>query len=352
MSLINDMLKDLDTQRVRRNPGNDAALLGLGLTGHISNATQKSLATVIAVSLVVLSGVFAWPYTTNIFTHPGNHKDLATKTSARETRGLLPAEQSASHEPAERTLPATAVHTEDMPNNNIQAASIKTTDKTQAGSEQQNQSMQPAVQAVRQITEATSIVKRPLSVQERVQRAYQKAVQALRTGQDDTAEQLLGEALTLDSKHHETRLLLASLYIRQQRNIDAETLLASGLARNPGHSPFAKLHAQLLLTQARYREAIQHLQTALPGADRDAEYHAILAGLYQRTGKVPEAVQQYQVALRLMPTKGEWWMGLGISMEQAGNPEKAFAAYQRALQHPLSSPLQQYVNTRIKNLPR
>ncbi len=196
------------------------------------------------------------------------------------------------------------------------------------------------------------ITEHQLTTAQKAQRHYTEAVKALRAGDIGTSLQQLGQALVIDHGHHQARMLLAGLYINQQRKQQAESLLVEGLALHPLHAPFAKLHAQLLVEQAREQEAIQSLQSALPGAGQDAEYHALLAGLYQRNGEPGTAADHYRTALQYAPDRGEWWLGLGLSQEQAGNRAEARAAYGQALKLPLNAALQNYAGMRLKQLSR
>jgi MSHA biogenesis protein MshN len=172
----------------------------------------------------------------------------------------------------------------------------------------------------------------------------------LSKGDTAEAERLLEDLLARDSGLHKVRLLLAGLYMEQQRHSHAESLLSSGLLHYPRHSRYARVYAQLLAGQARDSEAINILQASLPAAGDDADYHALLAGLYQRNGKPVAAADSYRTALRLAPAHGEWWMGLGISSEQAGDAQTAATAYRQSLHYPLAAPVQQYVQQRLEQL--
>ena len=349
MSLINDMLKDLDTQRVHRNTASDAALFGLGLSGGAATPTQKGLAVVTAAGLVVLLAVFAWPHAAKILEHQG-------------MQGAAPADNTAHNAPATvapgtregraRPTPERAPRSAAVPEKPAKPAAKTKPAKTRAAVLQHRSAPNPAAVAPRPGARSSLIVAHQPTVQERVRQNYQQAVTAFRAGQYSTAEAFLDEGLALDGTSHKTRLLLANLYISQQRSLDAEDLLAKALLNNPGHPDYAQLYAQLLVAQERYTEALQHMQSALPGAARDGRYQATLAGLYQRTGQPVNAARHYQLALQSSPEKGEWWMGLGISLEQAGNTINAYAAYQRALRYPLGAALQKYISTRINSLPR
>ena len=70
----------------------------------------------------------------------------------------------------------------------------------------------------------------------------------------------------------------------------------------------------------------------------------------KRSGKPAAAAGSFRAALRLAPAHGEWWMGLGISSEQAGDASTAATAYRQALQYPLTTALQQYVQQRLEQL--
>jgi MSHA biogenesis protein MshN len=211
----------------------------------------------------------------------------------------------------------------------------------------------PALPAGEPVVEDTAhivVTPRPLSAEQQLAHDFHAAASAVSAGNHIEAERLLEDLLARDNGQHQARLLLAGLYMQQQRNSRAESVLASGLLHYPQHAPYARLYAQLLATQARDSEAINILRGALPAAGEDAEYHALLAGLYQRSGKPEAAADSYRGALRLAPAHGEWWMGLGISSEQAGDVDTATTAYRQALHYPLTATLQQYVQQRLAQL--
>lgn len=197
----------------------------------------------------------------------------------------------------------------------------------------------------------SGIVMRTPSFEQQLARTYHEATTAARAGDVHTATGLLEDLLDQDSSHMEARLLLANLYVRQQRNENAVSLLTGSLTRHPLHVASARLLAHLLAAEERYSEAIEYLQTAVVGAAQDADYHALLAGLYQRTGKPGAAASHFTIALQLSPNHGEWWMGLGISQEQAGDIIAAQAAYLQALQYPLNATLHRYINQRLQQSP-
>jgi MSHA biogenesis protein MshN len=341
MSLINDMLNDLNARHRHSNAINESALLGMGLTGTANPGNRQNRLYVVSATGLLVVAIMVWPMLAELLTPQRIHHNSPTTYESRPLVIPPEATRQANPEPEVLTAPAS----------NTDTAKLPVAASPSAKSRQENIT-DTATQPVTSTRKHIEISAHPANTEQRLQDAYQGALRDARSGNNDAAGQQLEHLLSLDSHHHKARILLASLYIRQQQPGRAEDLLATGLADNPEHAPLAKLYAQLLVAQKRDREAIDFLQRALPAAAQDAEYHALLAGVYQRTGETATAIQYYQTALELSPDHGEWWMGLGISQEQAGRTDKAHATYKRALQYPLKTVLQQYVTTRMESLSR
>ncbi|MDH3561638.1 MAG: tetratricopeptide repeat protein [Gammaproteobacteria bacterium] len=393
MSLINQMLRDLEERQATPAAAFEAALQTPVVMASPKRRDRRKLRYVLSASAGVGIALLAWqwlaadsgsptitaPPPANPVSDSGNIEQsvpalVATANSA------VPAEEPAMPTPAVHAVavaadPAPAakpqaqvkplpvasapqVAAKAAPTPRPVAAAAPDTTSASASNPRpvrQAEAAQPApVKAPPRLSgpRHIEITEHPLTATQQAQRHYNEAVKALRAGDTGTSLQQLEQALTLDNGLHHARLVLASLYINQQRKQQAETLLAEGLTLNPRHAPFAKLHAQLLVEQTREQEAIQSLQSALPGAGQDAEYHALLGGLYQRNGEPGTAAGHYRTALQYAPGHGEWWLGLGLSLEQAGNSAEARAAYGQALKLPLDSALQNYVGTRMKRLSR
>jgi MSHA biogenesis protein MshN len=348
MSLINDMLRDLDARRAHSAPGTLTALPAAGIGGPGNDLAHPGPArlfaglamfTVLAVSVPVLTDtleVFAWggpggPVIVTKITLPAQE--------ARQPRPRAVTVEPQSHtmsRPAPAQAPAVTASQADASEAPVPpAVSTETvTDTAQVDSTPANDETTPDIVLRRHGTGYD----------------YRRAAGAAAAGNDQDAMALLENILVQQADHHQARLLLARLYLRQQQPGRAVSLLQDGLASYPLQVPYARLLANMLVTVDRLDEAIGHLLTALPAAMRDADYHALLAGLYQRNDKPATAVRHYTTALTLAPEHGEWWMGLGISQEQAGNRDAAYTAYRRALQHRLDATLRDYIAERLRRL--
>jgi len=338
MSLINDMLKDLDRRNHHPAGARAAALRELGLAGmnmhgplagrHLALAGADLLVAAM-VAGIVLDNTARLQHMQALVNVPAG---TAVSQSART-------QAAATADGAETVAPVAVVEVPAATDSGTKPVLQHAPTPGAAAS-------QPALPATAPPGESTARIEvtlRPLTVERQVARDFRAAAMAVSDGNQAEAERLLEDLLNRDNGQHRARLLLAGLYVQQQRNSRAESVLASGLLHYPQHAPYARLYAQLLAAQARDSEAINALQAALPAACDDADYHALLAGLYQCSGRPAAAAGSYRAALRLAPAHGEWWMGLGISSEQAGDANTAAAAYREALHYPLTTALQQYV---------
>jgi len=356
MSLINDMLRDLDARRAHPAAGNLAALPAASIGAAGAGMERQGMArlfaglvmlTVIAIGAPLVTdylGLFDWggpggPVVTQTITLPTlakNQPDRQARAMPLHTRATphLIASQTPENTPSQPGTAGNAepAHVTEDPVTHVAEDTVIDTALTA--------DIPTGDQGTPEI-----VVRRHGPGHE-----YRLAASAAAAGNELEAIDQLKDILARASDYHQARLLLARLYIRQQQNSDAEILLQDGLASYPLYAPYARLLAHLLVTDKRHDEAIARLESALPGALRDADYQALLAGLYQRSGKPAAAVQHYTRALELSPQQGEWWMGLGISQEQSGNRDAARTAYRRAMQFRLDAALQDYIGKRLRQL--
>ncbi len=172
---------------------------------------------------------------------------------------------------------------------------------------------------------------RPPTPAQRAEQAYQRGWQALRAGRGAEAEAALHEALRLNPEHLPARELLVGHLLRQGRLDEAGRLLRDGLALAPRHGTFAKLYARILARQNAVPTAIEVLRRSAPALAADPDHHAMLAALYQRQGRHAEAARLYRDLVKLRPNASVWWVGLGVSLEALGRSAEARLAYERAL---------------------
>lgn len=179
----------------------------------------------------------------------------------------------------------------------------------------------------------------------RVDSPYRRALSELAAGRKGDAIAALEQALQADPRNRAARETLVGLLIEARRNDEAVAQLQAALALDARQPALAMLMARLQIEQGG--DGIDTLLRALPfagaGADGGAAFHAFLAGALQRGGRHREAVAQYQAALRLAPENGVWWMGLGLALRSDGDSASSAEAFRRARASGLSSELDAFV---------
>ncbi len=186
----------------------------------------------------------------------------------------------------------------------------------------------------------------PLTPEQTAENAYRAAAQQLQQRQLIEAEAGFKSALATNPRHVAARELLASLLLERARMDEARQLLEQGLASVPGQSGFVSLLARIHVEQGAPDTAVTLLEQQRL-AKPDAEILALLATLYQRSSRHPQAIAAYKDALTLKPQEGKWWVGLGISQEAMQNWAEARFAYERARDTNIDPRLARYAEQRL-----
>ncbi|HEX8987415.1 MAG TPA: tetratricopeptide repeat protein [Rhodocyclaceae bacterium] len=180
--------------------------------------------------------------------------------------------------------------------------------------------------------EEPSIEKRPRTplANEAAENEYNKAVAALRRGATVEAVAELRAALRLDMLHVSARQALLSLLLSQQQFGDAQAVAEEGLALDPSQTGWAIVLARLQMENGKTAEATETLASHARYADRNADYQAFHALLLQKQKRYHEAADRYVAAVTLRPGEGRWWYGLGVALDADQRPQEAHEAFVKA----------------------
>ncbi|MBZ6074112.1 tetratricopeptide repeat protein [Aeromonas schubertii] len=163
--------------------------------------------------------------------------------------------------------------------------------------------------------------------------ADKKASSALARGDMAEAERQYVDLLELQPQQVAPRKQLAALLYGQGRLEEANRLLEEGVRRHPTEPDFRLLLARLALATGQQSQALNWLAGARPPLPGNLDYYATWAGVAQELGHTGEARDLYLQLLRSKPDEGRWWLGLGVAEERLGNGARALDAYRSAQLH-------------------
>lgn len=370
MSLINEMLRDLDQRRAAG--GADAA--GVQVVRRESPAPRLLLAVLLtlATSALLAAGVW-WLWLRSVSPAPQSalqeERAVPARPSDRAARGTGPApEEQGPAQPApglalaaERPAPPPddPVAGPDTSPSAAQPAPAATPQAAQPAGEAEEPAEaraarpdpEPAAEpAPRETPPEAVVVKRPAAPS--ADMLYREGREHAAAGRWSAAADRFAAALDKAPELHAARLALVDALLRTGRAAGARRVLEEGMRLAPAQHAFVKQYAGLLLAGGDPQAALAALEeAAAPAPAEDPEWHSLKANLLQRLGRHAEAGTLYGTLLRLDPGRGVWWAGLAISLDQQGRGEEALAAYRRAqAAGGLAPSLAAYVNERVAAL--
>lgn len=169
------------------------------------------------------------------------------------------------------------------------------------------------------------------TARERADTEYRRAQALLAAGQAAQAQESLLTALRLDATYAPARQVLLRLLLDSRRIDDAVAVLQEGLDQQPAQLAWAMSLARLQVDKGDIASAERVLARSAPYATASAEYAGFHGYLLNRAGQPHQAAERYQLATRLSPAEGRWWFGLGQALEGDGHQQEAREAFRRAL---------------------
>lgn len=353
MSLVNQMLKDLEARRAQLPQGDSLR----GLHAAPASVPRASRWPLIMLLSVASGGAFGWWLSQPAAPLPAlpvpmarADRDLPVRNVAVEAGPAVTETGAAAPEPtAVRSEPAIPLGALETP---APAAPAKPALKPAPPPDGKPV---PRPQSATALANAADTAQtpgvmhktpRPLDPQQQAARHYAGALEALRGGDAGEAETALRAALDLLPGHGDSARTLATLLVQQGRHGEAETVLSAALAIDARQPALRTLYARLLAERGSDVDAVALLQGVT-----DPEALALLGALQQRLGNDVEAAAAYRQAVQRAPQKGAWWLGLAISLERTRQPSAALEAYRRALRDAaLDAQVNDYVRGRIAAL--
>jgi len=182
------------------------------------------------------------------------------------------------------------------------------------------------------MVEEAQIDKRPKGGQGRelAEAEYRKAMQAVKRADNEAALPLFKRSLEIDPALARARQGYLSVLVAAKRWDMARQVAEQGLDLDPTQSSWANIVARLQFEQGDVAGAVLTLERFAVHASHDADYQGLFAYLLQKQQRPAEAAERFRAALQVRPNEGRWWFGLGLALEQAGNAAGAKEAYAKA----------------------
>jgi len=373
VSLVNDMLRDLDSRRsnsggtaVSREkliPANDAPR-----KSSKSSGTAKWLAPLLIV-VVAAGGVLAWR-TQQVQQMPLPVQPLASAEPVATAPVLEPRVDQAILEEMERM----SLRMQELEERNIAlqmqveqtiptADELAQTPVSQADAvalepEQSLPDLSAAVLVAQAaLTEAaaepatavadtglvpldtaepsaSTLVRMPalMNFREVDRQQVQEALTLWQQGQQSTALEALSAFAAANPQAHQSREMLAKLLLQQGEMIAAMEQADIGLGIQPDHYGYKKVKARVLMAAGVPGEAADLLGLRAPSLAGDSEYHELLAASRLAGRKYAEALVSYQALSSSAPLDARWWYGVAAAQDALGSSFEAVQSYERALQ--------------------
>lgn len=340
MSLINQMLKDLDARRAAYGAGatlpNDVRPLPVATSSvRWPWLLGGSALFVLATGL----SVYVWPNLPNGVAPPVKAAPAVVSSvsgaDVASAEAVAPVPDSQAQEAIGVSL-RMADFIDAVPERLSEKVSPPQTkvEPPVRGEKPQAAQVNPPALAETKALKAPSVDKTDASgsPRERADSAYRKAIAAVNQGRVAEALEELPVALRHDAGHTAARQLLIKLLLEAKRADDAMQVLQEGLQGQPAQIGWAMSLARLQMDRGDPAGAWRTLDFSLPAAAGNADYQGFSAHVLQRLGRSKEAVLHYQAASKLAPGDGRWWLGLGLSLEGDSRAAEAREAFLRARQ--------------------
>ena len=166
---------------------------------------------------------------------------------------------------------------------------------------------------------------------DRADAEYRRAEQAQAAGRSGEALEALKAALKHDPGYVQVRQALLRQLLDSRKLEEAIVVLQDGLELQPAQTGWAMSLARLQLEQGDLAAADRTLARSQAYAENSADYAGFQGHLKSRQNAHRQAAAHYQRATRLAPNEGRWWLGLGLALEADGRPAEAKEALRRAL---------------------
>ncbi len=158
---------------------------------------------------------------------------------------------------------------------------------------------------------------------------FHAAIKLMNSGSTMQGEQKLVSALRQNPEHQQARVQLATLYLKQDRELEAEVCLQEGLQHSENDPELLRLQALVYERQSEPEKALKCLNKLPSESKSHKTIMSLKANLFQQVGQYKEARQHYMKLLKQEPHNSAWLLGLSIALDSEGDKESAIEGYKQ-----------------------
>jgi Flp pilus assembly protein TadD len=389
MSLVNDMLRDLD----QRRKSSDSASSSVSLMPASDMPVEKKnrILLIVALALVIVVALLAYLWSQQIGAdaerrlninppvvstspatgavsevvelpdqnEPQSQSNALAPGILAETQVAAPESELASEPTIDESISSTISETgfarEGADPTAMEQTASTTTPSTpvepaaaQTGIRKNTAAELNSLPANTANTGVSSVINQPAA--ESVKNNAQMSAEQLDTMAVQAALRMIQENNTAGAYAHLEQHVIQNRYAHQSREtyakllmnagelLAAYNLVESGLGLAPNHPGFKKVKARILIADGQIPEAVEILTRRAPSIEDDLEYHEILATAQLASRDYRGALISYSSLVQQDQKQGKWWYGYAASQDSLGNSNAARQAYNRAVQQPNLSP--------------
>lgn len=379
MSVINQMLKDLDKRQSDQQENANASL-----PLPIKNSMTKAIIITIAVIVVLnIIGLFGWRlYSENqqlksqVYAEKTSVNAQATpvmsksKIDTNNNESSIPTstKQIKATELQVEKITTLSTLTDSHPLNTqeeqLNSVITKSSEANKLTDLASNETVivapiEPVLKVVQakpqheplaeKVEPSLTISRTQLSPQALAANKITQAEKAMERNDIAKAESLFEEVLMLVPAHETARKQLAALWYGKKYYQDAINLLSQGIAIAPQAEEMRLMSARIYFEQEQARPAYNILKPI--NLSNSTEVQTLLANVSAALNEHESAIFAYRKLITLEPEVGRWWLGVAVSLDSLGKFVPARDAYKESIaSNNLSMSAMQFAQQRLIEL--
>ena len=372
MSVINQMLKDLDQRQGKRGTSQQQKPIG-----EVKKLTKKNLVITSLVSIAItLTALFTWQLYQELILLKAQNRaaqqgqllgatptqkrqdylssavNIDEKNNSENLQGskakkaeFVETNNNMNGTPSNKVLTKTSLSKASLTHNSSNNSSLVA---ASADNKANNNSRQPNNLAQKKAPSLT-ISRVQLSPEVLAQQKFIKAEQAIALNNITGAEQLFEDILLIFPEHQSARKQLAALWYGRQLYQPAINLLSQGLLLAPENTEYRFMQARIYVVLDQQQNAFDSLMVL--ASTPEIKYQSLLASTAQKLKQYQFTIDAYTLLTRLDPRSGRWWLGLALAFDSDGQFTQAVDNYRHAVTLAnLSEGARQFSRQRLEQL--